>query len=102
MVRCLFFVKASLGLLSTVNVKEKFNVRANAISRNNFYPQALLNPKPIPAAAVELLVYQKPSTTSPQLFFTAGLAQSTQMVYKIGSTRYSSFCQKGCVTPFPG
>ena len=78
LLRSLFFITANLQIsLRAVHIPGADNIGADAISRDNLIrfhlqvPEARPSPTPLPAAALDLLVLQRPDWTSPswpQLF----------------------------------
>ncbi len=72
---------------------------ADAISRDRLSAMAAQHPSHIPAALVATTGLDIPNLESiVQQLFSAGIAGSTQLVYRSGTTRYLRFCSQ---YPFP-
>jgi hypothetical protein len=101
LLRCLFFVRARFQVsLYAVHIPGRENTLADAISRNNIFPQvpgaiklrsAARAYLPPGGATARLDVTSMDSTI--QQLFSAGLAPSTQKSYQSGTRRYLAFCQ---------
>ena len=110
LLHCLFFIRAHFNIhVKAVHIPGRDNLLADAISRNNL--QFLFSQVPeIAASSQRPLKAVNEETTGLDIgilaptvreLFSAGIAKSTQKVYRSGSKSYIDFCSKFCLIPFP-
>ena len=108
LLRCLHFFTAhfNIALLSS-HIPGPTNTLADALSRNNIhlffstFPQASPTPTPIPLSLISMLLQLDLPTLERSGFMQASLAPSTQSSYATAHRRYTDFCKKALLQPYP-